>query len=115
MSTGLAEEETRSLLVGNPVILAQHRSSCNGPNDFVSGSDRVCMYRQIGLASSLPTTANQTDGNRGKKKCDYLGHSAQSLLAYPASELIGIPERDRDQREIDQEGRERKDEANSID
>jgi hypothetical protein len=51
-------------------------------------------------ADSLPAAPDQTDGNRGKKKCDYLGHAPQSLLAYPAGEKVGIPERDRDQREI---------------
>ena len=63
----------------------------------------------------LPAAPDQADGDGGEKERDQFRNAAQSLLAHPARETIGVAQRDGDKREIHQERDDCEDEADAID
>jgi hypothetical protein len=70
---------------------------------------------KLSQSDTMPATPDQADSNRGKKECDYLRHSTESLSAHPPRELIGVAKRDRDQPHVHQKRDEGKDETDRID
>jgi len=63
----------------------------------------------------MPTAANQAHGNRRQQQRDYFRYASQALFAHPARKLIGIAERDRDERKIYQKGDQGEQQPNGVD
>ncbi len=62
----------------------------------------------------LPAAPDQTDRDRCQQKRNDFRNPAQTLLAHPATEPIGIAERDGHNCQIHQQRRQRVNEANAI-